>query len=160
MRFFADESCDHSVVRAYRMAGHDVTRLSRGDYGSPDHDVLSTSVEQNRILLTEDKDFGDLIYLFGLQAEESSCSGSLKEPGTCWLIWHLSFSTHVLTSSRTVSQSWSLTESGSEICPESYRPSTIASAIFSPIIIVVTLILARTQSGMIEASTTRMPSSP
>ena len=50
------------------MAGHDVTRLSRGGYGSPDHNVLSTSVEQNRILLTEDKDFGDLVYLFGLQS--------------------------------------------------------------------------------------------
>ena len=36
----------------------------------------------------------------------------------------------------------------------------MASAIFSPIIIVVTLMLARTQSGMIDASATRIPSRP
>ena len=42
-------------------------------------------------------------------------------------------------------------------CPYSDK---IKSDIRSPIIIVVTLVLARMQSGMMEASATRRPSSP
>ena len=68
MRFFADESCDHAVILAYRRAGHDVTALPRSELGLPDHEVLAESVDQNRILLTEDKDFGELIYLAGLES--------------------------------------------------------------------------------------------
>ena len=41
-----------------------------------------------------------------------------------------------------------------------YLPCLIQSATRSPIIMVVTLVLARMQSGMIEASTTRIPSNP
>ena len=41
-----------------------------------------------------------------------------------------------------------------------YLPCLIQSATRSPIIMVVTLVLARMQSGMIEASTTRRPSIP
>ena len=41
-----------------------------------------------------------------------------------------------------------------------YHISLISSATRSPIIIVVTLVLARMQSGMMEASATRKPSSP
>ena len=41
-----------------------------------------------------------------------------------------------------------------------YRPSLIKSATRSPIIMVVAFVLARIQSGMIEASATQRPSSP
>ena len=34
---------------------------------TPDVDVLAESVGRNRILLTEDKDFGDLVYHAGLR---------------------------------------------------------------------------------------------
>ena len=40
------------------------------------------------------------------------------------------------------------------------QPALISSATRSPIIIVVTFVLARMQSGMMEASATRKPSSP
>src|SRR5919199_5695881 len=41
-----------------------------------------------------------------------------------------------------------------------HRPPRISSAMRSPIIIAVALVLARTQSGMMEASATRKPSMP
>ena len=41
-----------------------------------------------------------------------------------------------------------------------YIPVRIKSATRTPIIMAVTLVLARTQSGMMEASTTRKPSIP
>jgi hypothetical protein len=44
--------------------------------------------------------------------------------------------------------------------PSSYTPWRIKSAIRSPMTMVVTLVLARIQSGMIEASATRKPSMP
>ncbi len=41
-----------------------------------------------------------------------------------------------------------------------YRPSFMKSLTCSPITIVVTLVLARTQSGIMEASTTLSPVTP
>lgn len=42
----------------------------------------------------------------------------------------------------------------------SYFPALMNSAIRSPIIIVVTFVLARMQSGIMDASATRRPSRP
>ena len=62
MRFLADESCDFIVVRALRSAGHDVLSVAEAARGAKDPVVLGLAREQNRVLLTEDKDFGRLIY--------------------------------------------------------------------------------------------------
>jgi len=63
MRFLADESCDFSVVRALRAAGHDVETVTETCRGAPDEIVTQLSVQTRRILLTEDKDFGQLVSL-------------------------------------------------------------------------------------------------
>jgi len=62
VRFLADESCDFAVVRALRAAGHDVTAISEFSAGVADDVVIEISVRESRILLTEDKDFGQLVY--------------------------------------------------------------------------------------------------
>ena len=62
MRFLADESCDFSVVRALRALGHDVLAVVESSPSIADEVVLSLAVRESRILLTEDKDFGQLIY--------------------------------------------------------------------------------------------------
>jgi len=59
MRFLADESCDFAVVRALRAAGHNVETVTETCQGAPDEAV---TVQTRRILLTEDKDFGQLVY--------------------------------------------------------------------------------------------------
>jgi len=62
MRFLADESCDFSVVRALRAAGHDVVAVAEVARTLEDSEVLERAVRDMRVLLTEDKDFGQLIY--------------------------------------------------------------------------------------------------
>jgi predicted nuclease of predicted toxin-antitoxin system len=62
LRFLADESCDFAVVRALRDHGHDVAAVADGSMGADDEAVLGAALRANRILLTEDKDFGQLYY--------------------------------------------------------------------------------------------------
>jgi uncharacterized protein with PIN domain len=56
-RFLADEGCDFSVVRALREAGFDVVAVCEIVSRSNDRDILKLSHAENRVLLTEDKDF-------------------------------------------------------------------------------------------------------
>ena len=65
MRFLADESCDFSVVRALRSAGHDVILVSETAPRAEDSEVISLAVRESRMLVTEDKDFGQLVYAHG-----------------------------------------------------------------------------------------------
>lgn len=62
MRFLADESCDFAVVRALREAGHDVTAIAEINPGVDDEVVIALANSESRVLLTEDKDFGQLAY--------------------------------------------------------------------------------------------------
>jgi predicted nuclease of predicted toxin-antitoxin system len=58
----ADESCDFSVVRALRAAGHDVKAVVETYRGATDEVVIKVAISEQRILLTEDKDFGQLVH--------------------------------------------------------------------------------------------------
>jgi predicted nuclease of predicted toxin-antitoxin system len=69
MRFLADESCDFRVVRALRSAGHDVVAVIEIAPGSADQEVLSAAVADDRIFITEDRDFGQLVFA----SHASSC---------------------------------------------------------------------------------------
>lgn len=62
MRFLADESCDFAVVNALREAGHDVMAVKDVLPGAPDEAVISLADQDARVLLTEDKDFGQLVF--------------------------------------------------------------------------------------------------
>lgn len=62
MRFLADESCDFAVVRALWEAGFDVTAIGKVSPGATDKEVIELAVAESRILLTEDKDFGQLVF--------------------------------------------------------------------------------------------------
>ncbi len=63
MRFLADECCDFAAVRALRTAGHDVLAVNESHTRSVDTEVMALALAENRILLTEDKDFGWLVYV-------------------------------------------------------------------------------------------------
>jgi len=65
MKFLADENCDFSVVRALRAAGHDVLAVVELSPASEDLEVIKLALEGKRILLTEDKDFGQLVHAHG-----------------------------------------------------------------------------------------------
>lgn len=62
MRCVADESCDFSVVRALREAGHEVIAIAEISPRSADADVLKIALQGRTVLITEDKDFGQLVY--------------------------------------------------------------------------------------------------
>jgi predicted nuclease of predicted toxin-antitoxin system len=68
VRFLADESCDFSVVRALRAVGHDVLAVTELASGSDDAIILDVALRENRVLLTEDKDFGQLVYAHSRQS--------------------------------------------------------------------------------------------
>ena len=62
MQFLADESCDFAAGRALREAGHDVIAVAETFPRAEDSSVLARALQERRILLTEDKDFGRLVY--------------------------------------------------------------------------------------------------
>ena len=66
MRFLADENCDVAVVRALRADGHDVRAVQESRPGALDEEVLSWAVAENRVLLTEDKDFGHIVHVHAM----------------------------------------------------------------------------------------------
>ena len=62
MRLFADESVDYPIVATLRERGHDVEYVGELSPGIADTEVLRIAVEERRLLITADKDFGDLVF--------------------------------------------------------------------------------------------------
>ncbi|MBC8548815.1 MAG: DUF5615 family PIN-like protein, partial [Candidatus Brocadiales bacterium] len=62
MKFLADECCDTGLVSSLRNDGHDVVYILEKKPGISDDEVLLDAYNEGRILLTEDKDFGELVY--------------------------------------------------------------------------------------------------
>ena len=60
MRFLANENFPGAAVAALEAAGHDVVWIRTAAPGTADPDVLSWAAREIRILLTFDKDFGEL----------------------------------------------------------------------------------------------------
>lgn len=61
MRFLADECCPLAVVARLRAAGHDVRYAAESDHRADDLALLAVAEAENRIIVTEDFDFGDLL---------------------------------------------------------------------------------------------------
>jgi predicted nuclease of predicted toxin-antitoxin system len=62
LRFLADESCDFSVIRALRSVGYSVNAIAETSPSLPDEAVLELAVAESRLLITEDKDFGEWVF--------------------------------------------------------------------------------------------------
>jgi predicted nuclease of predicted toxin-antitoxin system len=61
----ADENVDKPVVDSLRTRGYSVLYVAEFSPGLPDPQVLSKSHELGAVLLTADKDFGELIFRRG-----------------------------------------------------------------------------------------------
>ncbi len=68
MRFLANENFPRAAVDALRRSGHDVTWVRTAAPGIKDSDVLAWAVRDERILITFDKDFGELAWRARLPA--------------------------------------------------------------------------------------------
>lgn len=62
MNILADENNEAEIVDAFRKTGHSVSDIKTTSPGIDDADVLTKASDLDAILLTNDKDFGDLIY--------------------------------------------------------------------------------------------------
>lgn len=54
-----------AAVRALRAEGFDVLAVAEAIPGAADDRVIESAVREGRVLLTEDKDFGQLVYAAG-----------------------------------------------------------------------------------------------
>lgn len=68
MKILADENVTLDAVDALRRDGHDVGWIRTDAPGLVDEEVLQRAVSENRVLLTFDKDFGEMAFRFGLPA--------------------------------------------------------------------------------------------
>ena len=62
MRVLADESVDGPVVARLRSDGHEVACIAEDTPGLADDAVLARGYGEGIVLLTADKDFGELVY--------------------------------------------------------------------------------------------------
>jgi len=69
MRFLADENFPKAAVDALARAGHDVVWIGTIASGTPDAEVFRWAARENRIILTFDKDFGEIARGGGLPAD-------------------------------------------------------------------------------------------
>jgi predicted nuclease of predicted toxin-antitoxin system len=67
-RLLADENVAGAVVAALRQQGHDVAWIHEDAPGSPDPEVLARAQREGRVVVTFDKDFGELAFRRGLAA--------------------------------------------------------------------------------------------
>jgi Domain of unknown function (DUF5615) len=73
MRFLADENFPGAAVDALIRAGHDVIWIHTTAPGMPDVEVFRRAARENRIVLTFDKDFGEI-------------ARSTSPPDTCGIV--------------------------------------------------------------------------
>jgi predicted nuclease of predicted toxin-antitoxin system len=62
MKFIADENIPLLTVKKLREIGYDVLYISEISPGLSDSEILKIGDKENRIVITFDKDFGELIF--------------------------------------------------------------------------------------------------
>lgn len=85
MRFLVDECTGPAVARWLRDQGHDVFSVYEDTRGIDDDAVIGRAVAEGRILVTNDKDFGEKVYRDGhihagivlLRLQDDSASGKV-----------------------------------------------------------------------------------
>lgn len=63
LRILADESVDYRIVKALRSKGFEVISVLEENPGIPDKDVIGHAKVNNALLLTEDSDFGEWVFV-------------------------------------------------------------------------------------------------
>jgi len=62
MRFLANENFPLASVNLLRQAGYEIAAVIQDSPGVKDSEVLTRAVNEQRIVLTFDRDYGELIY--------------------------------------------------------------------------------------------------
>lgn len=94
MRILADENMPRAIVAWLRGDGHDVLYAAESRAQTPDADLLTEAEDQGYIILTEDKDFGELVYrdrrnshgVILLRMEDRPAAQRLARLQTAWAV--------------------------------------------------------------------------
>jgi predicted nuclease of predicted toxin-antitoxin system len=65
MKFLVDHNVGRGVAHALQADGHDAIFVGDVNLHMPDADILAWAVREQRILITQDFDFGTLVYHSG-----------------------------------------------------------------------------------------------
>jgi predicted nuclease of predicted toxin-antitoxin system len=68
MRIIANENIMATVIRELRSRGHDVLCVKESMPKAADGVILAAAQAEQRVVLTHDKDFGELAFRYGLPA--------------------------------------------------------------------------------------------
>lgn len=68
MRLIVNENVSATVIRTLRERGHDVLSVKESLRGIGDAEILARAQADERVLVTHDKDFGELAFRYGLPA--------------------------------------------------------------------------------------------
>lgn len=68
MKFLADENIDRAMVQWLRSMGHDVVWAAEESPETQDSELLRMADSDGRIFITNDLDFGEIVYREGLVA--------------------------------------------------------------------------------------------
>ncbi len=108
-KFLANENVPGEVVEAARLAGHDLAWIAELSPGADDDDVLATALAQSRVLVTFDKDFGEMAFR---QGQKATCGIILCRPRTRSPAYLVQFVVAVLGQSVTWEGNFSVAQEG------------------------------------------------
>lgn len=98
MRFLADENFPFAALAGLRDLGYDVSSIAQSHAGATDEEVAAICDREGRVLLTFDKDFGDLVFRRGLSSGSSVLLLRVTpEPGLVVQVIHSVVETGILT---------------------------------------------------------------
>ena len=80
MRVCANENVSADCVNLLRQSGHDVLWIREVAPGSSDPDVLARALGEERLLITFDKDFGELAFRRGAKASQGGVLFRIAQP--------------------------------------------------------------------------------
>ena len=80
MRILANENFPLEAVESLRAQGHDVAWVRIEAPGSSDLEVIERAENENRLILTFDKDFGELIFRLGKAASNGVILFRIRTP--------------------------------------------------------------------------------
>ena len=62
LKFLVDESSGKKLASSLKEKGYDAEYIDKEFLGADDETILKIAIKEDRILITNDKDFGELIY--------------------------------------------------------------------------------------------------
>ena len=85
MRILANENFPGDAVMALRQRGHDVVWVRTDAPGSRDIEILARAQREDRIVVTYDKDFGELAFRSGLPASSGIVLFRISAPSSAYV---------------------------------------------------------------------------